>query len=167
VWTWTAICADAKLLCTFMIGSHCLRGAFVEDLKERLANRVQVTTDGHGAYLRAMEQVFGEDVDDGMLVKIYGKDRESERRYSPAKCLGARRGPVTGNPDPKHISTSLRGAGQPHHADAHAAVYVADKCVLDKGRASRRCGRASCHVLQFRPHPSDLEGHPGHGRWGH
>jgi hypothetical protein len=78
----------------------------VDDLKERLANRVQVTSDGHGAYLRAMDQVFGEDADYAMLVKIYGADRASERRYSPAKCLGARRGAITGNPDPKHISTS-------------------------------------------------------------
>jgi IS1 family transposase len=108
VWTWTAICADTKLLCTFMIGSRdtdCAI-AFVDDLKERLANRVQITTDGHGPYLRAVNQVFGNDVDYGMLVKIYGADRMAERRYSPAKCIGARRGCVIGNPDPKHISTS-------------------------------------------------------------
>jgi hypothetical protein len=79
--------------------------AFVDDLKERLANRVQLTTDGHGPYLKAVDQVFGDDVGYAMLVKIYGRDRESERRYSPARCLGARRGAITGNPDPKHIST--------------------------------------------------------------
>jgi hypothetical protein len=78
----------------------------VDDLRDRLANRVQVTSDGHGAYLRATDEVFGEDADYAMLVKIYGVDRGSERRYSPAKCLGARRGAITGNPDPKHISTS-------------------------------------------------------------
>jgi IS1 family transposase len=108
VWTWTAICADTKLLVTFLVGGRDTDSAvaFVDDLKERLANRVQVTSDGHGAYLRAMDQVFGEDADYAMLVKIYGADRASERRYSPAKCLGARRGAITGNPDPKHISTS-------------------------------------------------------------
>jgi IS1 family transposase len=108
VWTWTAICADTKLLATFMIGGRDTDTAiaFVDDLKQRLANRVQLTTDGHGPYLKAVDAVFGDDVDYGMLVKIYGRDRESERRYSPAKCLGARRGCITGNPDPKHISTS-------------------------------------------------------------
>jgi hypothetical protein len=78
----------------------------VDDLKQRLANRVQVTSDGHGAYLRAMDTVFGEDADCAMLVNICGIDRASERRYSPAKCFGARRGAITGHPDPKHISTS-------------------------------------------------------------
>jgi IS1 family transposase len=108
VWTWTAICADTKLLVTFLVGSRdtdCAI-AFVDDLKERLANRLQVTSDGHGPYLRAVDQVFGDDVDYGMLVKIYGADKSEARRYSPAKCLGARRGAIAGNPDPKHISTS-------------------------------------------------------------
>lgn len=67
---------------------------------------MQVTSDGHGAYLRAVDQVLGDDVDYGMLVKIYGADKSSVRRYSPAKCLGARRGAIIGNRDPKHISTS-------------------------------------------------------------
>jgi IS1 family transposase len=108
IWTWTAICADTKLLVTFLVGGRDTNYAiaFVDDLKERLANRVQVTSDGHGSYLRAVDQVFGDDVDYGMLVKIYGADKSQVRRYSPAKCLGARRGAVTGNPDPKHISTS-------------------------------------------------------------
>jgi IS1 family transposase len=105
IWTWTAICADTKLLVTFLVGGRDTNYAiaFVDDLKERLATRVQVTSDGHGAYLRAVEQVFGDDVDYGMLVKIYGADKSEARRYSPAKCLGAR---LTGNPDPNHISTS-------------------------------------------------------------
>jgi hypothetical protein len=65
-----------------------------------------MTSDGHGAYLRTVDRIFRDDVDYGMLVKIYGADRSSERRYNPAKCLGARRGAITGNPHPKHISTS-------------------------------------------------------------
>jgi IS1 family transposase len=108
IWTWTAVCADTKLLVTFLVGGRDTDYAiaFVDDLKQRLANRVQVTSDGHGAYLRAVDLVFGDDVDYGMLVKIYGQDKSEGRRYSPAKCLGARRGAITGNPDPKHISTS-------------------------------------------------------------
>lgn len=78
----------------------------MDDLKERLANRVQLTSDGHRAYLIAVDTVFGDNVDYAMLQKIYGADQQGERRYSPAKCIGAERKPVTGNPDEKHISTS-------------------------------------------------------------
>jgi IS1 family transposase len=108
VWTWTAICADTKLLVTYFIGARdtdCAL-AFVDDLKERLANRVQLTSDGHRPYLDAVDAVFGDDVDFAMLVKLYGADPVAEKRYSPAKCIGARRQQVTGDPDPKHISTS-------------------------------------------------------------
>jgi IS1 family transposase len=109
VWTWTAICADTKLLCTYLIGGRDTDSAiaFVDDLKERLANRVQVTSDGHRPYLTAVDVVFGNDVDYAMLVKLYGADPVAEKRYSPAKCIGARRQAVTGDPDPKHISTSF------------------------------------------------------------
>ncbi len=109
VWTWTAICADTKLLVTYFVGARdadCAI-AFVDDLKERLANRVQVTSDGHRPYLVAVDMVFGNDVDYAMLVKLYGADPVAEKRYSPAKCIGARRQPVIGDPDPKHISTSF------------------------------------------------------------
>jgi hypothetical protein len=78
------------------------------DLQGRLANRVQLTSDGHGAYLRAVEESFGDDIDYAMLVKVYGHATQTEqRRYSPAPCLGAIKGAVTGKPDPKHISTSF------------------------------------------------------------
>jgi IS1 family transposase len=109
VWTWTAIDADTKLLVTYFIGGRdtdCAV-AFVDDLKERLANRVQLTSDGHRPYLVAVDAVFGADVDYAMLVKLYGADPVAEKRYSPAKCIGARRQQVTGDPDPKHISTSF------------------------------------------------------------
>jgi IS1 family transposase len=113
VWTWTAICADTKLLATFMVGARDTDTAiaFVDDLKERLANRVQLTTDGHGPYLKAVDAVFGDDVDYEMLVKIYGRDRETERRYSPAKCLGARRGAIVSIAAPHwRITSDLHGA---------------------------------------------------------
>jgi hypothetical protein len=80
---------------------------FMLDLQGRLANRVQLTSDGHGAYLRAVEESFGSDIDYAMLVKVYGHTTQTEqRRYSPAPCLGAVKGAITGKPDPKHISTS-------------------------------------------------------------
>jgi IS1 family transposase len=109
VWTWTAIDADTKLLCTWFVGGRDLDSAlaFTDDLKERLANRVQLTSDGHRPYAIAVDTVFGDDVDYAMLVKLYGADPAAEKRYSPAKCIGARRQQVTGEPDPKHISTSF------------------------------------------------------------
>ena|ERR1043166_7274826 len=107
-WTWTAICADTKLLISTLVGRRDTEYAlhFVDDLRSRLANRVQITSDGHRPYLAAVDTVFGDDVDYAMLHKIYGSDPQGEKRYSPAICLGAEKRRVTGNPDPKHISTS-------------------------------------------------------------
>ena len=80
---------------------------FMDDLAKRLANRVQLTSDGHKAYLEAVEGAFGSDIDYAMLVKIYGNAPEGAAgRYSPAECTGAIKMPITGKPDPKHISTS-------------------------------------------------------------
>jgi len=110
VWTWTALCADTKLVPSWRIGT---RGAgtayeFMHDLAERLAHRVQLTTDGHRVYLDAVESAFGSEIDYAMLVKLYGADREeSEARYSPAECIGCRAIPIIGNPKPQHISTSF------------------------------------------------------------
>jgi IS1 family transposase len=108
VWTWTAICADTKLIISWLLGSRFGDAAlaFVGDLESRLANRVQLTSDGHRPYLTAVDAAFGDDVDYAMLVKIYGADPQAETRYSPAKCIGAERQPKIGNPEYKHISTS-------------------------------------------------------------
>src|SRR5947207_9374746 len=110
-WTWTAIDADSKLLVSYMVGGRDAEFALMlmDDLRGRLANRVQLTTDGHKAYLSAVEEAFGADVDYGMLVKLYGEpttSHEASRRYSPTDCVGARKDKITGNPDPRHISTS-------------------------------------------------------------
>jgi IS1 family transposase len=109
-WTWTAIDADTKLMPSWLVSDRSADSAleFMLDLQGRLANRVQLTSDGHGAYLRAVEESFGDDIDYAMLVKVYGHATQTEqRRYSPAPCLGAIKGAVTGKPDPKHISTSF------------------------------------------------------------
>jgi len=108
VWTWTALDAETKLLCSWMIGdrSAVTAHAFMKDLASRLASRVQLTTDGHRAYLEAVESAFGVDVDYAMLIKLYGNDRETEARYSPAECIGCRTVEITGSPEPEHISTS-------------------------------------------------------------
>ncbi len=110
VWTWTALDAKTKLVPCWFVGTRDSGAAyhFIHDLKGRLANRVQLTTDGHRAYLTAVEDAFGADVDYAMLQKIYGATPEGgEVRYSPAQCMGAKRAVITGNPDFAHISTSF------------------------------------------------------------
>jgi len=108
VWTWTALDADTKLIVSWRVGDRSARTAneFVQDLSERLANRVQLTTDGHRVYLEAIEKAFGSNVDYAMLVKLYGQDRDTEATYSPAKVISCRAIPIIGDPEPKHISTS-------------------------------------------------------------
>jgi len=108
VWTFTAIDADTKLVPAWLVGSRNVDCAyeFANDLKGRLANRVQLTTDGHGMYLEAMKHAFGADIDYGMLVKLYGQEPESGKRYSPARCISAQKHTVQGKPDYEAISAS-------------------------------------------------------------
>lgn len=108
-WTWTAIDADTKLIVGWLVGGRDAEyaSAFVGDLASRLANRVQLTSDGHAAYLQAVEGAFGADVDYAQLVKIYGASPESAKgRYSPAECSGIKKTRIEGEPDDKHVSTS-------------------------------------------------------------
>lgn len=110
VWTWTAIDADTKLCVSYVIGGRDAGWAyeFMQDCRERIVNRPQVTTDAHKPYLRAVEDAFGEDVDYAQLHKIYGAPSgEEQRRYSPATCIGCEMKTVIGDPDPKHVSTSF------------------------------------------------------------
>jgi IS1 family transposase len=108
VWTWTALDAESKLICSWMVGNRSAEAAFafMQDLEGRLANRIQLTTDGYSVYANAVESAFGSDIDYAMLVKVYGESGEPEKRYSPAECIGSQRKPVTGTPEMKHISTS-------------------------------------------------------------
>jgi len=109
VWTWVAMDADTKLVANWLVGLRDASYAweFTQDLKARLANRIQLTTDGHKVYLEAVEDAFGADVDYAQLVKLYGQEPEAEKRYSPAQCIGADPHIIQGNPDPKLISTSF------------------------------------------------------------
>ena len=109
-WTWTALEADSKLLISWLVGGRDgeYAIAFMDDLRDRLANRVQLTSDGHRANLEAVEGAFGGDVDYAQLVKLYGAAPEAMKgRYSPAECIGARKERVEGSPDPKYISTNF------------------------------------------------------------
>lgn len=108
VWTWIAIDADTKLVPCWLVGDRGAATArhFVDDLAGRLANRVQLSTDGYKVYLNAIENAFGSEIDYAMLVKVFGNSPEGEKRYSPAAVLGTKREIITGSPDPLHISTS-------------------------------------------------------------
>ena len=108
VWTWTGIDADSKLIVSWHVGDRSMSTgtAFMGDLKARLAHRVQLTTDGHRAYLGAVSEVDF-DADYAMLNKIFATDYAGPGRYSPPKCIGAVKQTIMGNPDPEHINTSF------------------------------------------------------------
>jgi len=108
VWTWTALDADTKLIVSYYVGDRSGQSAIalMDDLGSRLSNRVLLTTDGHKAYLEAVEGAFGGDVDYAQLVKLYGPTVTPPGRYSPAECIGAKKVRVEGSPDEKHVSTS-------------------------------------------------------------
>ena len=109
VWTWTAIDAESKMCVSYLVGGRDGGWAydFMQDCASRIHGRVQLTTDGHKPYLEAVEGAFGMDVDFATLQKIYGAPTDADqRRYSPAKCIGTDLKVVSGNPDPKHVSTS-------------------------------------------------------------
>jgi hypothetical protein len=109
-WTWTAICADTKLAISWLVGGRDAdyAKAFIQDVYDRLAGRIQLTSDGHGPYWHAVREVFGLDVDFAQLVKKYGAAPDGpQTRYSPPACIGADKRVVTGCPVPAHISTSF------------------------------------------------------------
>jgi IS1 family transposase len=108
VWTWAAIDAETKLIPSWQVGTRDAGTAFafMHDLAGRLRNRVQLTTDGHRAYLNAVESAFGSQIDYAMLVKLYGSDSH-DTKYSPAECIGIQTVSVNGNPNPRYISTSF------------------------------------------------------------
>ncbi len=108
VWTWTALDAGSKLIVGWLVGGRDAEYAneFMQDVADRLSNRVQLTTDGHHAYLDAVDMAFGIDVDFAQLIKLYGQAHDSHKRYSPPVCVGAIKEPFNGDPDKRHISTS-------------------------------------------------------------
>jgi IS1 family transposase len=110
-WTWTALDSDSKLIVSYLVGGRDSEYAmaFMDDLRDRLANWVQLTTDGQKAYLEAVEGAFGADVDYAQLVKLYGEptgQKGHERKYSPSECTGTKKRRVEGDPDAAKVSTS-------------------------------------------------------------
>ena len=108
LWTWTAIESKSKMILSWLVGGRDSDTAldFIADLKGRLANRVQLTTDDHKAYLEAIEGAFGDNIDYAMMVKLYGNVDEGQKRYSPAECVGIRKTKISEKPNLSHISTS-------------------------------------------------------------
>jgi len=111
VWTWTAICADTKIVPSWLVANRSAAAGiiFMEDLAARLKNRVQLTTDGHKVYIEAVENAFGPDIDYAMIIKLFGNTDQAtpERKYSPAECSGQKIIKINGNPDTAHVSTSF------------------------------------------------------------
>ena len=109
VWTWVAIDADTKLIPSWIVGDRSADSAslLMRDMASRLRYRVQLTTDGHRAYLTAVEETFGADVDFSQLIKVYGNPTEPDTRYSPGECVGCKQERIVGRPDPLNISTSF------------------------------------------------------------
>jgi IS1 family transposase len=109
IWTWTAIDADSKLIVSYLVGDRSGETAIdlMDDVRARLANRVQISTDGHKAYLEAVEGAFGGDVDYAQVIKMYGPTPSPAGRYSPAECTGVKKVRIEGKPDRAHVSTSF------------------------------------------------------------
>jgi IS1 family transposase len=108
IWTWTALDSGSKMTLSYLVGGRDSEYAlaFMDDLRGRVVDRMQLTTDGHKPYLQAVEESFGADIDYAMLVKLYGEGPKTEAHYSPAVCIGARKDVVTGRPHKDYISTS-------------------------------------------------------------
>ena len=108
IWTWTAICADTKLVPSWLVGDRSGQTAkrFICDLAGRLANRIKLTSDGHKVYVNAVEEGFGAAIDYAQLIKVYGQVFEGQRRYSPPEIIGTERICCQGDPDPAYVSTS-------------------------------------------------------------
>lgn len=108
VWTWVGIDADTKLVVSWLVGSRDANTAciFMNDIAKRLKNRIQLTTDGHKAYLEAVGNAFGSNIDYAQLIKMYGDEKQNEKRYSPAQCTGIKTKKISGNPDMDNVSTS-------------------------------------------------------------
>jgi IS1 family transposase len=133
-WTWVAMDSDSKLVITWFVGNRggAAANEFVADLADRLANRVQMTSDGWDAYRTAVARAFGSDIDYAMLIKNYAENRESEVRYSPPVVTSIQKIGVSGQPGHKAYQHVPCRAAESDHANVNAAVHAADKRFFQK-----------------------------------
>ena len=168
IWTWTAICADSKLIASWYIGDRTAETGtlFTCDLAHRLANRVQITTDGHRAYLEAMDAAFGEDVDYAMLVKIYGQTSEGQKRYSPGSDQRHKQNLLHWQPGHEASQHELCRAPEPFHAYGNAPLHTAHQWLLKKCREPRARAGDLLYALQLRAYSHDAAMLASYGGWG-
>ena len=171
IWTWVGLDADTKLVASWYVGERNSEAAatFIDDLAPRLASRVQLTSDGHKAYLEAVEGAFGGDVDYAQLVKLYGSEGgvSSEKRCSPAECTGIRKRRVEGRPVSKTCEHVVCGAQQPFDAHGQSPYDAADERLFKEGQKSRAHDGNLFHALQFCSHSSNLTRHASDDSRGH
>jgi IS1 family transposase len=163
VWTWTALDADTKLIVSWYVGgrAHEDAAAFMTDLSERVSGRIQLTTDGHGAYPNAVGLAFRHNIDFAQLVKTYAADpRTGQARYSPAVCTGARVRVDRGNPDPARISTSYVER-QNLTMRMGMRRFTRDQRLLKEARPPHGGHRDPLYALQLRAAPQDALAAPG------
>ena len=155
VWTWIAMDADTKLVCSWSVGHRdfITVNHFVTDLKARLANRVQLTTDGNRLYFHELAGAFGDNIDYAVLMKLYGGNPQpGDTRYSPAECIGCEKRPKLGNPDPKHISTSFVERQKPTMR-TQIRRFTGSTNAFSKKIENHVAALAIHYALQLRPHP--------------
>ncbi len=168
VWLWVALDADTKLVPAWRVGDRDLATAydFMHDLADRLTNQVQLTTDGHRPYLEAVESAFGVDIDYAMLIKIYGSD-QTEKRYSPAKCLGCDARTITGQPNPKHINTSFIERQKLERPNCHETLHEAEQRFQPQDREPLCSGRLELLRVQFHQDSPNRADESGDGSGSH
>ena len=158
-WTFSAIDARSKLVTSYLVGDRDGQSAIalMDDLRNRLEDRPQISTDGLKAYVEAIEGAFGGDVDFAQVIKEYGKlpGEDNERRYSPPVCTNIEKRRVEGNPDMRQGEHVLRGAQQSNHADGQSALHSANQRIQQEPRQARGDGQPVFPPLQLLPYSQD------------